>query len=233
MSHEVATPRPAATCIIVVEGEQGLEILLTQRSQNLASFTGMWVFPGGVFESEDYGDPAQSNLELVGKNAAAREVEEETAVSLDPTTLQLFSHWTTPSQLKKRWATWFYLALLNAKPGVVVDPTEVADSRWLTAEKALSLQAAGELPMSPPTLITLNQLAEFDSLSAINEFLESHQVSFVQPRSIPGEAGSWIVQPNDAAFETGNLDSEGPKDRLLISKSGLRYVKEPAGSSQN
>lgn len=225
MNNGVATARPAATCIIVVEGTSGLEILLTQRSQNLASFTGMWVFPGGVFESEDYSVVAGDDLERVGKQAAAREVEEETAVKLDPSTLQLFAHWTTPSQLKKRWSTWFYLALLGSKPPVVIDPAEVAASRWLTVKEALQLQAAGELPMSPPTLISLNQLAEFETLDAVRDFLESHQVCFVQPRAIPSDEGNWIVQPGDVAFESGDLMANGPRDRLLISKNGLSYLK--------
>jgi 8-oxo-dGTP pyrophosphatase MutT (NUDIX family) len=225
MDKDVAKPRPAATCIVVVAGGDGLEILLTQRSQNLTSFTGMWVFPGGVFEDTDYGRAISDDLEAVGKQAAAREVEEETAVQLDAGTLELFSHWTTPSQLKKRWSTWFYLALLDTRPTVVIDPSEVAASCWLTVNDALQLQANGELPMSPPTLITLNQLADFDSLDAIRVFLESHQVDFVQPRAIPSDEGNWIVQPSDAAFLNGDLSAEGSRDRLLISKGGLSYLK--------
>jgi 8-oxo-dGTP pyrophosphatase MutT (NUDIX family) len=225
MNKEVAKPRPAATCIVVVAGGDGLEILLTQRSQNLTSFTGMWVFPGGVFEEEDYGQPPSDDLEQAGKRAAAREVQEETAVVLEAEKLALFSHWTTPIQLRKRWSTWFYLALLEAKPPVVIDPSEVAASRWLSVSDALKQQAAGELPMSPPTLITLNQLAEFTRLDQIQLFLESHQVDFVQPRAIASDEGSWIVQPSDAAFESGDLSCEGPRDRLLISEGGLSYVK--------
>lgn len=225
MSTDVVTPRPAATCIIVAETGSGLEVLLTQRSQNLASFTGLWVFPGGVFEPQDYGSPSEDDLELVGRRAAAREVEEETTVQLDVDSLKLFSHWTTPSQLKRRWSTWFYLALLEQRPHVEADPSEVADHQWLTVGDAIALQAAGKLPMSPPTLITLNQLAQFDSHSAVTDFLTTHTVDYVQPRAIPCAEGSWIVQPTDVAFESGDLECEGPRDRLLVAKGGLSYVK--------
>lgn len=224
-SDNPVTPRPAATCVVLVETAGGLEVLLTQRSQNLASFTGMWVFPGGVFESQDYQQGAIDDLEQVGRWAASREVEEETGVQLDANALAFFSHWTTPSRMKKRWATWFYLALLRKRPSVQIDPAEVADYRWLSIGEAIALQANGTLPMSPPTLVTLNHLAEFDSLKAVGEFLATHSVDYVQPRAVTTDEGNWIIQPNDAAFESGDLNCDGPRDRLLITKGGLSYVK--------
>ena len=46
-TKEVVTPEPAATLVLLREGEGGLETLLTQRVYTAAFVPGAWVFPGG------------------------------------------------------------------------------------------------------------------------------------------------------------------------------------------
>lgn len=230
MTMNKAVPRPAATCVMLQETGAGLELLLTKRHSGMSSFAGMWVFPGGVFDPEDYentpSNTANLELESVGKRAAAREVAEETGIKLSADSLKLFSHWTTPAQLPKRWATWFYLAMLTKRPQLTLEAAEVEEALWLSAADALEQQAAGLLPMSPPTLITLNQLAGFNSFADIEEFLTEHRVDYVEPKMIRDERGSWIVQPDDVAFSSGELDQAGHRDRILISKAGLQQVRD-------
>ncbi len=46
-------PIPAATVLIVRDGDQGPEVLMVQRQAALAAFGGLWVFPGGKVDPLD------------------------------------------------------------------------------------------------------------------------------------------------------------------------------------
>ena len=47
---------PAATVVLLRDGDDGLEVLLARRSSKLAFHGGAWVFPGGRIDPDDYGD---------------------------------------------------------------------------------------------------------------------------------------------------------------------------------
>ena len=46
-------PRPAATIVVVRDGAQGLEVLLSRRAERGDHNSGAWVFPGGIVEKND------------------------------------------------------------------------------------------------------------------------------------------------------------------------------------
>ena len=48
-----AVAAPAATVVLIRDGEQGLEVLLARRSSQLAFHGGAWVFPGGLVDRGD------------------------------------------------------------------------------------------------------------------------------------------------------------------------------------
>ena len=51
------------------------------KKNSKITFGGMWVFPGGKIDPEDYGE--ESDLEYAARAAAVRETKEETGISLD------------------------------------------------------------------------------------------------------------------------------------------------------
>ncbi|MBI2718841.1 MAG: CoA pyrophosphatase [Rhizobiales bacterium] len=65
------SPKPAAVLVPLVVGENGLSLLLTERTAHLASHGGQVAFPGGRIDEGDEGPVA----------AALRETEEETGIS--------------------------------------------------------------------------------------------------------------------------------------------------------
>ncbi|WP_176723565.1 NUDIX hydrolase [Streptomyces sp. TverLS-915] len=75
--------RQSAVLILLGEGEDGPELLLTERSSSLRAHAGQPSFPGGSLDPAD-GDP----LTTGPLRAALREAEEETG--LDPAGVQLF-----------------------------------------------------------------------------------------------------------------------------------------------
>jgi len=46
-------PRPAATIVVVRDGAQGIEVLLSRRAERGDHNSGAWVFPGGIVEKND------------------------------------------------------------------------------------------------------------------------------------------------------------------------------------
>ena len=106
-SEQVEPVFPAATVVLVRDGDTGLETLLVQRRQSVKHMGGTWVFPGGKVDEADY--PADRDEYRAALNAAIRETQEEAGLSLSADQLVYLSHWTTPEGAKKRFATWFFL----------------------------------------------------------------------------------------------------------------------------
>ena len=132
MSDDIEPVHPAATVVLVRDASEGLEALLVQRSKAVQHMGGMWVFPGGKVDSQDY--PDDGDAYRAALNAAIRETREEAGLDVSPDQLVYLSHWTTPEGAKKRFATWFFLTILEDGQEVVVDGGEIARHRWVRPE---------------------------------------------------------------------------------------------------
>ncbi len=87
--REPAIPRPAATVLLLRDGPDGIEVLMTRRSLTASFAPGAYVFPGGgvdVADSTAYAQSTrratQSDLHLTQAIAAIRESFEELGVLL-------------------------------------------------------------------------------------------------------------------------------------------------------
>ncbi|MEJ8835129.1 MBL fold metallo-hydrolase [Ramlibacter sp. AN1133] len=87
--REPAVPRPAATVLLLRDGEAGLEVLMTRRSATASFAPGAYVFPGGGIDAGDAQAhdlaarrPTQSDERLTQAVAAIRESFEELGVLL-------------------------------------------------------------------------------------------------------------------------------------------------------
>src|SRR5437762_8440928 len=142
-----AGARQAASVILLRGGADSLEVLLVRRTPEARFMGGVWVFPGGAVDgAEGDGDGAH-------RAAAIRELREEAAVALDgPDALVKFSRWITPAQVKIRFDTHFFLALLPAGQEPRIDGQECVDLGWFTAAGALEAQRAGKLALVFPKI---------------------------------------------------------------------------------
>ncbi|OGA73175.1 MAG: MBL fold metallo-hydrolase [Betaproteobacteria bacterium RIFCSPLOWO2_12_FULL_65_14] len=80
---------PAATLLLLRDGERGVEVLMTRRSPNASFLPGAYVFPGGRIDAEDRhahplarAKPGMEGLQRVAVLAALRETFEELGVLL-------------------------------------------------------------------------------------------------------------------------------------------------------
>jgi 8-oxo-dGTP pyrophosphatase MutT (NUDIX family) len=90
--NEIATPRPAATVLLLRDGPSGIEVFMQVRHQDMKFAAGALVFPGGRVDPEDHalaantalspGTVALAPLDGALRVAAIRETFEESGVLL-------------------------------------------------------------------------------------------------------------------------------------------------------
>jgi 8-oxo-dGTP pyrophosphatase MutT (NUDIX family) len=193
---EESTPRQAATIILLRGGAQTLEVLLVQRSPAARIFGGAWVFPGGVVDPED-GIGADAH-----RRAAVRELREETAVSgLDPAELVMFSRWVTPSGVRSRYDTHFFLAPVPRDAEPRIDGTECADLGWFAPAEALARHRAGGFLLLFPTIKHLEPLTAYPSADTALEDCRRSGVVPVQPRLITLNGEHHVLPPGDPGYD--------------------------------
>jgi 8-oxo-dGTP pyrophosphatase MutT (NUDIX family) len=203
---EIPPAIPASTVIIVRDGQAGLEVLLLKRS-DVGAFKNMWVFPGGRVDADDAG---ADELERA-RSAAVREAAEEVSITVDAASLVAWSHWTPPAITPKRFTTWFFIAPWTGQD-VVIDGHEIVDHIWLDPAEAMRRK----LPLAPPTIVSLVQLAERSSVAEIATHGPPRGVEYfvTNPGRLDGEMV--LVWHGDVAYESGDLTAQGPRHRMLM-----------------
>ena len=159
---------PAATVIVLRDGADGPETLMLRKNSKIA-FGGMWVFPGGKVDAEDW-DGADDDV-AAAANAAVREAAEEARLRVELHEMVVFAHWIPPAIAPKRYATWFFAAPVD-DDDVIIDDGEIVDMEWTTPAAAIVKHHAGEIEMVPPTWVTLDLLTGHDTVASLLTFLD-------------------------------------------------------------
>lgn len=210
---------PAATVVLLRDGEDGLETLMLRKTSRIA-FSGMWVFPGGRIDSEDGAqteDPEQR-----ARIAASRETLEETALVVEPEAMHWFAHWTPPEIGNRRFETWFFVAL--APMGDVrIDEGEITDNQWISPGQALDQHAQGEIELVPPTYVTLHYLAEHASAAAALAALRAGEPRHYATRLRQQGEDLVAMWAGDAGYDAGEPDTPGKRHRLTMGEDGFRF----------
>ena len=196
MSEEPATPRQAASVILVRGGPERLEVLLVKRNPEARFMGGAWVFPGGAVDADEGEDDAAH------RRCAVREMREEASVALeDPGGLVAFSRWITPREVSIRFDTWFYLAPSPPGADPLPDGQETVDARWYAPGAALEAHRRGEILLVFPTIKHLEQLGGFDTADALLGYARGREVEPVEPRVLRSGETARIVLPGEPGYE--------------------------------
>jgi 8-oxo-dGTP pyrophosphatase MutT (NUDIX family) len=221
-----AEAAPAATVVLVRDGDNGLEVLLARRSSQLKFHGGAWVFPGGRIDPDDYAG-APDDLFTAAQRAAAREAMEEAGLEVHHDALVHVSNWTTPEISPKRFATWFFVGEVAAGEAVA-DGTETESLHWFRPDDAFAALDAGAIELAPPQYVTLLWLRDHADVATVLEAARAGEPTDFTPRFhfVDGD-GAVCVYAEDVAYDDrGRLDDDGPRHRLYLRDGGWEYVRD-------
>ncbi len=109
-----------------------------------------------------------------------------------------WSHWVTPKLMPKRFDTRFFLAFMPAGQACEPDARETTHGIWITPKEALSKNHAGEIPLSPPTLVSLHELLSCRYPGQLREGPRDWSWDVPRfPRLVPSARGPFLLQPWD------------------------------------
>ena len=189
-------PRQAATVILLRGGAETLEVLLVKRNPEQRFMGGAWVFPGGAVDSHEAED------DFAHRIAGVREVAEEAGVELpDPHALVEFSRWITPSVVKIRFDTRFFLAAIPEGAEPRCDGNECVDLGFFTPTGALAAHQREEIMLVFPTMKTLEQLAGFGSADELLEWARGRDVQPIEPRVVMEGEVARVLLPGEPGYE--------------------------------
>jgi 8-oxo-dGTP pyrophosphatase MutT (NUDIX family) len=220
---DVPDAMPAATVILVRDTTEGIETLMLRRNSKLAFAGGMWVFPGGRVDDDDRSADDADEL-AAARRAAAREAQEEAGLIVDPEGLITFSHWEPPAIAPKRFSTWFFMAA--APEGAIeIDGGEIHDHGWMRPSDALARRDAFELELSPPTWVTLFELAKFADVDAAFDAVKAWEPERFTTHVSLVDDGVVALWHGDAGYDSSVAAVDGPRHRLWMVDGGWRYER--------
>ena len=215
----------AATVALLRDSEVGPQVLMLRKNSKIA-FGGMWVFPGGRIDADDF--PPDDDKEVAARNAATREAQEEAGIDIDPLELVWFAHWMPPPSSPIRFATWFFAARASDQ-AVNIDDGEIKAHQWIRPADALAKHARGEIDLVPPTWVTLHHFARYESVAAALRHFAGRKARFYETRLAKREDGVRVaLWQGDAGYDSCDANRAGPRHRLVMAKDGFAFENDVA-----
>lgn len=219
---DIPQARPASTVVLLRDAPDGLQTLMLRRNKDLIFAGGAWVFPGGAVDPDDLA-AARGEVHAAARIAAAREAREESGLSPRLEDMVLLSHWTTPVGEPRRYSTWIYAAPLAEDVAVVIDGSEIHDSRWLGVREAAAEHEAGALNMLPPTYFTLLRLARYDSVAQMVAIERELPAPEVFPVFAQQGTELLVMFRGDAGYDSADSAAPGARHRAVLQGQCWRY----------
>jgi 8-oxo-dGTP pyrophosphatase MutT (NUDIX family) len=212
--------RPAATIVLVRDGDLGAEVLMVRRNRDAVFLGGAHVFPGGSIDPVDHSDLARKAVTWTGdeaefpwRAAAVRELAEEAGIcvgaEVDPAGREgadLYEHviasgWRLDADALQYISNWVTpvgpprrfdtrFYVVSATGQVVTDDREVFDATWIRPEDALARSDDGDWYLEFPTRMTLGAFVGHDSAASFLRQAHAMPVRRVAPRLGVGSDGS-------------------------------------------
>ena len=157
-----------------------------------------------------------------GPHKSFPELVESAGHTLKLSALSRWSHWVSPEQMHRRYDTRFFWAAKPAGQSCRPDLEEVVHGCWISPRKGLVANLRGEIPLSPPTLVTLHELLAYRDLDDLKKRTKERQWGELRlPRMVITKAATLIVEPWDHQYDQDHItfDAEAlPKAVLPVGK---------------
>ena len=140
---------------------------------------------------------------------------------LDAGALVPWVRWVTPTLLSRRFDARFFLARTPAGQVALHDDYEATHSEWLRPQDAIARWERDDIKLAPPTYMSLQHLARFDSIDAALADARSRRPPVIQPHGFDVDGVRTLALPGDAQHSGSAAAIPGP---LRLRYDGARYV---------
>lgn len=116
--------------------------------------------------------------------------------------LAYFAHWITPFIESKRFDTHFFVARMPRSQSASHDAVETTEAEWIRPRDALEKNrvAPNAFYLAPPTLRTLEQLANFDAIDEVFAWCEGRRPPTLLPHFEARDEGMTLLLPGDDLY---------------------------------
>ena len=123
--------------------------------------------------------------------------------------LSRWSHWIKPLSMKRRYDTRFFLACMPSGQRCSPDSHEITHGLWVSPINGLMGNISGKIPLSPPTMVTLQELLKYPTLEDLKKGALTRMWGTPNsPRLIALDKGAVLIEPWDAEFGQAAIDQD-------------------------
>jgi 8-oxo-dGTP pyrophosphatase MutT (NUDIX family) len=146
---------------------------------------------------------------------------------VDEAALVPIAWWITPEAEPRRFDTLFYFAEVPPlqRESAHADDVEVEDGLWLTPKQALRRADDGVVRLAPPTLVTLEELAN-RTIDDVRAAAWPHDVP-VCPRLCEHDGDVVLALPGDPLFDDARPPLWPHRTRVVLKDGRFRSARTP------
>jgi hypothetical protein len=126
----------------------------------------------------------------------------------------MWTHWVTPEMETRRYDVRFFVARVPVGQQVRDVSGEADQTGWFTAQQALQSYGRGSMPMLPPTVTTLADIAALGDATDVLDVAPTREIRPLMPRPR-------LVEGDQLAWDVVDV-----RDNSIV----LSMAQEPAGS---
>jgi len=128
--------------------------------------------------------------------------------------LAYFAHWITPTFEPRRYDTRFFIVRAPRHQTPLHDARETTDSLWIAPTEAVRRSREENFFLAPPTLRTLETLADFDTIDAVFDHCDGRNPPAILPHFETRGEEMVLLLPGDPDFPHGDptYDQADPVD---------------------
>jgi len=115
--------------------------------------------------------------------------------------LRPWAHWITPESSPRRYDTRFFVAAMPVGQATRDVRGEADRVGWIRPGDAVAAHRRGELPMLPPTAVTLAELTPYDSVADVLAAADRRTIRPIRPRVIGDGGPVRVVLPGEEGYE--------------------------------
>lgn len=140
--------------------------------------------------------------------------------------LSIWSYWITPVLMKRRYDTRFFLACMPSGQRCSPDNHEITQGLWISPKNGLMGNISGQIPLSPPTMVMLQELLKYPTLEGLKKEALTRTWGIPNsPRLITLDKGAVLIEPWDAEYDQPHIEIDARKLEETLLPAGEPFSR--------